>query len=98
MAAAPQSQGSKAFELMKELVTLTGEKWVSASRFTGLADRWGVQDPTLRVTFLAGVKDILREMPIQVFEDPDVRQSILNAAQEALDAAIDDEESAKQEE
>ncbi len=96
MVATPQSQGSKAFELMKELVTLTGEKWVSASRFTGLADRWGIQDPTLRVVFLGGVKDILREMPIPVFEDADVRQSILNAAQEALDAAIDEEESLKE--
>ena len=96
MAAPPKSQGSKAFELMRELVALTGEKSVSASRFTGLADRWGLRDPTLRVTFLGGVKDIIREMPIQLFEDTDVRQSILNAAQEALDAAIDDEESMKE--
>ncbi len=96
MAATPQSKGSKAFELMKELVTLTGEKWVSASRFTGLADRWGLQDPSLRVAFLAGVKDIMREMPVPVFEDGDVRQSILNAAQEALDMAIDEEEALKE--
>lgn len=96
MVASPQPQGTRAFELMKELVTLTGEKWVSAARFTGLADRWGLQDPALRVAFLAGVKDILREMPVPVFEDADVRQSILNAAQEALDAAIDDEESMKE--
>lgn len=96
MVASPQPRESRAFELMKELVTLTGEKWVSAARFTSLADRWGLQDPTLRVTFLGGVKDILREMPVQVFEDADVRQSILNAAQEALDAAIDNEESMKE--
>lgn len=97
MAASPKSKSSKAFELMKELIMLTGEKWVSASRFTGMADRWGLQDPTLRVTFLGGVKDLIREMPIQLFEDADVRQSILNAAQEALDAAIDEEESQKEE-
>ena len=96
MVARSKPPGSKALELMKELVMLTGEKWVSASRFTGMADRWGIDDPTVRVTFIAGVREILRTIPVQVFADADVRQSILNAAQEALDAAIDEEEAMKE--
>lgn len=84
--------GFKPFELMKELVAVTGEKWVGASRFTGLADRLGVFDVGARITMLTGVKALLRELPPKVFADADVRQSILNAAQEALDEAIDREE------
>lgn len=83
---------ARAFELMKELVAITGEKWVGATRFTAMTDRWGLRDPTARVTFLTGVKELMRNMPVKVFEDPDVRQSILSAVQDALDEAIDQEE------
>ncbi len=86
------AMGLQAFELMKELVTITGEKWVSSSRFTSLADRWRIDDVQARIVFLTGVRGLLRDMPVKVFVDMDVRQSILNAAQEAIDAAIDQEE------
>lgn len=82
----------QAFELMKDLINITGEKWVSASRFSTMADRWDLRDPQARITFLTGVKALLRDMPVKVFQDPDQRQSIIGAAQEALDAAIDLEE------
>lgn len=84
--------GEHAFALMKELVDITGEKWVAAARFHALADKTGLADPQGRVVFLTGVRALLRRMPVKVFADADVRQSILDAAQEALDAAIDLEE------
>lgn len=84
--------GAQAFELMKELVNLTGEKWVSPSRFTNLADRLDLDDVQARIIFLTGVKGLLRNMPVKVFEDADARLSILNAVQEALDTLIDLEE------
>lgn len=83
---------AQAFELMKELVTITGEKWVGASRFAGIADRFGARDTQARILFLTGIKGLMRDMPVEVFQDPDARQSILNAAQEALDLAIEMEE------
>ncbi len=84
-----QDTDTRAFELMRELVVVTGEKWVGASRFTSMADRWGITDVQARIVFLTGVKRLIREMPVKVFPDLDVRQSILNAAQDALDQAID---------
>ncbi|HZY20502.1 MAG TPA: type III secretion system gatekeeper subunit SctW [Ramlibacter sp.] len=80
------------FELMKNLVAVTGEKWVGASRFTAMADRAGLHDVGACIAFQTGVKNLLREMPPKVFPDADVRQSILGAAQDALDQAIDREE------
>jgi type III secretion protein W len=82
----------QAFELMKDLINITGEKWVSAARFSAMADRWELSEPQARITFLTGVKALLRDMPVKVFQDADQRQSIISAAQEALDSAIDLEE------
>lgn len=84
--------GGTPFELAKDLVAVTGEKWVGSARFVGIADRLGVHDVGARIAFQTGVKALLREMPPKVYPDPDVRQSIINAAQEALDLAIDQEE------
>ena len=78
--------------LMKELVAVTGEKWVSANRFSSLAERFGVRDVTARIAFQTAVRGLLRELPVKVFADGDTRQSVLNAAQEALDLAIELEE------
>jgi len=78
--------------LMRDLVGLTGDKWLNESRFTALAQQHGVTSPEGRVAFLAGVKALMRDLPIQVFPDPDARQATLNAIQDALDMAIDEED------
>ncbi len=83
---------AQAFELMKELVAITGEKWVSASRFTAIADRFGIRNTQNRIVFLTGVKALMRDIPVQVFPGMDARQAILHAAQEALDQAIEKED------
>ncbi|MOA48650.1 TyeA [compost metagenome] len=44
-----------------------------------------------RIAFLSGVRAVLKDLPISVYADSDTRQSVLNAAQLALDAAIDEE-------
>jgi len=78
--------------LMRDLVFLTGEKWLGESRLTSMAQQHGVSSPEGRVSFLTGVKAMLRALPIQVFPDDDARRSTLDAVQDALDIAIDEEE------
>jgi type III secretion protein W len=78
--------------LMRDLVSVTGEKWVSESRFTNLARQHNVNTLEGRIAFLSAVKTMLRDLPVQVYPDADTRQSILNAVQEALDIAIDEED------
>ncbi|QEI09504.1 YopN family type III secretion system gatekeeper subunit [Pigmentiphaga aceris] len=79
-------------KLMRDLVSVTGERWVSASRFTGIADSQNVRELDARIPFLTGVKHMMRDLPVQIYPDTDTRQSILGASQEALDLAIDQEE------
>jgi type III secretion protein W len=90
----PASAAAKpaAIALMQDLVGTSAEKWVSASRFTAMAEKHGATAPNVAIGFLTGVKLLLRDMPVQVFADGEQRQGVFQAAQEALDAAIDREE------
>lgn len=78
--------------LMRDLVGVSGEKWVAQTRFASLAQQHRVTALPARIAFLSGVKTMLHELPVQVYPDADARQSVLNAVQEALDAAIDEED------
>ncbi len=82
----------KASALASDLVALSNERWVDSSRVGRLADRYGAQkDPSCKVDFLSGARESLRQMPTQVFSAPENRQSLLDAAQMAIDDAIDQE-------
>lgn len=78
--------------LMRSLVDISAEKWVSAQRFTGLSESSGAREPEPQIHFLTAVKGLLREMPVQVFVDSEQRQTVFGAVQDALDAAIEREE------
>lgn len=75
--------------LMKDLVNLSSETWVSSDRFARLAEDAGASAVNARINFLTGVKGLLRDMPTKIFVDLDQRQNVFSAAQDALDAAID---------
>jgi type III secretion protein W len=84
--------GLDAEALVKQLVAISAERWVSSSRFETLADELGVQDNTARIGLLTGIKALLKDMPPRVFPDPEARQTTLDALQGALDALIAREE------
>ncbi len=78
--------------LMKELVAISAENWLSPSRFTSLSEKFGAGEVAPQIAFVKGTKDLLHEMPPQVFNDGEQRFAVFNAVQQALDAAIDREE------
>jgi type III secretion protein W len=84
--------GMEPVALMKDLVTVTGERWVGAARFTAMAERFNLQDVGAQIAFHTATKAMVREMPPKVFPDQEARQAVIDAAQGALDAAIDKEE------
>lgn len=81
-----------AVRLVCELVDLTAEQWLSGSRFTALAQRHGAAAIAARISFLTGVKAMLRDLPPRVYADMESRGTVLSSVQDALDAAIDEEE------
>lgn len=78
-------------DLMKRIVSLTGERWITSDRFTGLARDMGVTDTEARINFLKRVKDVVKDIPLKVFPDIDTRDKLVSTAQEALDLAIEEE-------
>ncbi len=83
-------------QLMKELVAISADRWVSASRFTNLPSSYGVRDITLKVIFTKAIIHILKEIPTQIFESLETRNNIINAAQEALENFIIEEEESEE--
>lgn len=77
--------------LMHELVDISSQQWVSESRFSNLANDYGVQSVPDGISFLKGVRRVLRDLPVQIYPDHDARELVLEAAQFALDSAIDQE-------
>lgn len=78
--------------LLRELTALSNERWVNGSRFAAIAERCGCAATAPQIRFLTEVKGVMRELPVKIFADVENRQSLLNAVQDALDAAIDREE------
>jgi type III secretion protein W len=80
-------------QLTSDLVSLSGERWVDADHFKRLADRYRAMDPlAATVDFLTGVRNLVKEIPVKVFATPEARQTLIDAAQDAVDYAIDREE------
>jgi type III secretion protein W len=87
------SPAVSATRMTRELLALTADRWVDASRVTRIADDLGAADPPeAAVHLLTGARNALRELPVQVYSSTDARQTLLDAAQGALDHAIDREE------
>ncbi len=94
MAQPPEDDaGVEALDLMKSLVGLLDAKWVTSARFAEIADHLDIQDLRARIALIAGLKALASHLPAGVFTDSDARDRLLKAAQEALDLAIEDEES-----
>ena len=79
-------------QLTREVIRLTSERWVTASRFTALASDLKVTSTPAQIAFYTGLKVILRDLPAKVFPDPEGRDALIKAVQGALDEAIDREE------
>lgn len=89
--------GAAPFEptrLAADLVALSGERWLDASRFTRLTENFGTREPaTCAIDFLSGARKALKDMPVQVFATPDARAAAIDAVQSAIDEAVEREES-----
>ncbi len=93
MAQAPEDDTrAEALDLMKSLVSLLDEKWLSAHRFLQVADRCGIHQTQARIVLITGLKRMAQTLPAGVFPDPKARERLLDAAQEALDLCIDEED------
>jgi type III secretion system TyeA family effector delivery regulator len=81
-------------KLLSSLLKVLSTGWISPSHFERFAVDLGLNDGGPRIFLLTGVLQLLRELPFKVYEDDSARLAIIEAAQSALDGAIDREEAA----
>lgn len=80
-------------DLMKELISITSERWVSASRFSALGESFGLSEKIqAMIYFLTSNKTMLRKLPPIIFQNDEFRQGVFDAVQKSLDDAIDKED------
>lgn len=79
--------------LASDLVALSGERWIDSMRVLRLGESHGSSHSlSAAVDLLTGMRQALRELPVWAFQSEEARLSVLTAAQDAIDHAIDREE------
>ena len=81
-----------AHRLMKEVLPLKDQRFVDSSKITAIAKRLNIRDDEAKIYFLRELHNIVRKLPLKIYSDEQARQRLLTAIQDALDAAIDEEE------
>jgi type III secretion protein W len=82
--------------LLLGLVDIIAAGSAMASQFERLARELAIPSGAPTIVFLTGMKKILRELPEKAFADRNARFAMVDAVQDALDTAIEQEEQAVQ--
>ncbi len=77
---------------MRSIGKLVSGGWISPSQFDRLVTDLKIPDGPAAIFFLNGVKDIIRKLPFKVTSDFESRSALIDAAQTAIDAAVEREE------
>ncbi|WP_038160638.1 TyeA family type III secretion system gatekeeper subunit [Verrucomicrobium sp. BvORR106] len=81
-----------AHDLMREILEMTTQRWVDPARISQIATRVGLKKPEIRIFFVTQLREKVRQIPLKLFPTPDIREKMLDAMQQALDAEIAKEE------
>ena len=79
-------------EIIREILPLTNQRRIDPAVFLKLADRLGVKECAAKIYFLRELNAIVRQLPIKAFHAPEDRLRLIDALQQSLDEAIEEEE------
>ena len=80
-------------DLMSELLTARHRAWQGADAFSRLPRKMGVRGDAGAIYFLQGFRELLRFVPLKAFgDDMNQRDRVMTSIQQALDAAMENEE------
>lgn len=85
-------QEDPAHNLMQQVLPLLEERWLDGPRITKIVDRQKIRGDEARIYFLRELLGIVRRIPLKVYQDDESRGRLIDAIQQALDTAIDEEE------
>lgn len=84
----------KPSDLLGELLALQVQTWLRPESITPLPGKLGVREIAQEIGFLREFKELARSIPLKAYADGEQRPRLLDAIQQAMDAAIgrEDEE------
>lgn len=78
-------------ELIGQLLALLEQQWIGASQLKSVTEALKVGED-MAIYFLQGFKELVRLIPLKVYNDPFEREKLMSALQAYLDQIIDNEE------
>ncbi|MVW78572.1 TyeA family type III secretion system gatekeeper subunit [Bordetella sp. 02P26C-1] len=78
-------------KLMKKIVETVESSSLWPQTFSSMPTEFGVASLAERLTFLDGVRGIVRDLPVQLFVSDDARTNVLEAVQIAYEEAVQEE-------
>jgi type III secretion protein W len=87
-----QGLHAEAFDLMSEILRLTGERWISAEHFQHMLEKADIADLHASIYFLTALREQIRLIPLKVYPSTESRGKMLDAAQIALDGIVEKDE------
>jgi type III secretion system TyeA family effector delivery regulator len=81
-----------AHELMEEILDMASQRWVDQERFQQMLTKLQLQDSETRIYFLTQLWEKIRMIPYKLFPNPESREKMLEALQQAMDIEISREE------
>ena len=87
-----QGLHAEAFDLMSEILRLTGERWIRAEDFQQMLEKAEIADLHASIYFLTALREQIRLIPLKVYPSTESRGKMLDAAQIALDGIVEKDE------
>ena len=87
-----QGLHAEAFDLMSEILRLTGERWIRAEDFQQMLEKAEIADLHASIYFLTALREQIRLIPLKVYPSTESRGKMLDAAQLALDGIVEKDE------
>lgn len=80
--------------LVGSLLELAEASWLSGAQIEKIVREQRLPSAEAEIYFLRELADLVRALPLKIFKEPEQRLKMVDAVQEALDKAIEDEEAA----
>jgi type III secretion protein W len=78
--------------LVSSLLELAEASWLSGAQVEKLVREQRLRTTEAEIYFLRELADLVRALPLKIFKEPEQRLKMVDAVQEALDKAIEQEE------
>lgn len=79
-------------DIVMQLLPLREQRFIDPNKLLKLTDRLKIRDIEAKIYFLRELLAIVRRLSMKIYKDPDDRLRLIDALQQALDLAIEEEE------